>query len=153
MMALDATVRVRGTGTGSDIAVADLITDNLTTVLAQGELIESIHMKRLSPSATWGHYKHCIKPGDFAESLGVVVVDRARENIRVILAGPTRPPIRLESVEELLRQDASDSVAASVKELAIREAVAADFVESADRYATNLHGTVISRAVRDALNP
>ena len=151
MMALDAVVRVRGSGTDRDVAAVDFITDNLTTVLAPGELIVSLHMRRLSPSAKWGHYKQCIKPGDFAESLGVAVVDRAREIFRVVLAGPTRPPIRLRGVEELLQQDVSESLITSVKERAIKEAVAADFVDGTDRYAVNLHGTVISRAVRDAL--
>lgn len=78
MMALDAVVGVRGAGGTREIAAGDFVTDVMTTALAPGELVTSIRIPRLSPSAIWGHYKVVIKPGDFPDSLAVVVRDRER---------------------------------------------------------------------------
>ena len=77
MIALDATIQACGPAGSRQIAAESFITDILSTALAPAEILESIRVMRLSRDARWGHCKICVKPGDFAESLGVVVRDAA----------------------------------------------------------------------------
>ena len=153
MMALGASLGIRGPEGGRSIDAEAFITDPLTTVLERGEILEAIRVPRLSGAARWGHYKFCVKPGDFAESLAVVVRDPDRGHCRAALAGPTHAPILLEGVADLVA-DAdgwSDTLAAEIKRAA-GSAIATGFADPDDRYAMNLHATVIVRAAREALS-
>ena len=152
MIALDATLDVHNANGGRAIAAGDFITDPLTTVLERGEVLAALRIPRLSATATWGHSKMCVKPGDFAQSLVVVVVDRARDHVRAVLAGPTRPPIRLARTPGAIAgaDGWSDSLAGEIKAAALADIRDAAFVDD-DPYALNLHGTIAVRAAREAL--
>lgn len=153
MMALDAVIRIGDGDGGREVAAGAFITDFLTTVLEPGEIVTSIRIPRLSADATWGHYKVCVKPGDFADSLGVVVIDRARERCRAVLAGPTRPPIHLDGVAKLIAEADgwSDTLAGAIKDAARADIREAAFVDEDDDYAIGLHATVAVRSAREAL--
>ena len=152
MMALDASIRVHNAAGDNETAVSEFITGNLTTVLKQGDIIRSIRIPRLSPDARWGHCKICVKPGDFAESLCVVVLDPPRH--RAVLAGPANPPLRLPGVEEMIAgaDGWSSALAEGLREKAGEEIRQNGFVEQDDGYAINLHGTAVARAAREAMN-
>ena len=152
MMALDAVITVRGTGGARELAARELVTGVMTTVLEPGEIVASIRIPRIAPEATWGHYKVCVKPGDFAESLGVVVRDRGR--CRAVIAGPSNPPAYLDRVARLIeRADGwSDALQDEIKQAAGADIRDAAFCDESDRYATNLHRTAITRAARQALS-
>ncbi len=154
MMALGATLRIRGPDGGRSIDADRFIVDPLTTVLERGEVVEAIRVPRLSASARWGHCKICIKPGDFAESLAVVVRDPDRSHCRAALAGPTHAPVLLDGVASLIAEADgwSDDLAGAVREAASDGIAAAGFAEPGDRYAVNLHATALARAAREALS-
>jgi len=154
MMALDATIQIRGPGGNREIAASDLATDVMTTVLEPGEILASIRIPRLSDGATWRHYKVCIKPGDFAESLAVIVRDRDGKHCRAVVAGPTRPPVYLDGVSTLIEaaDGWSDSLQKEIKEAAGADIHAAAFCDETDRYASNLHRTAVVRAAKEALS-
>lgn len=154
MIALDAVLRARGPSGSREIPATDFITDIMTTALAPGEILEAIRVPRLSGDATWGHYKVCVKPGDFADSLGVVVRDRTRKFCRAVLAGPSRAPARLDGVAGLIESADgwSDALAGRIKDAATADIAATAFCDADDRYAINLHRTVITRAAREALS-
>ncbi len=154
MIALDAAIQVRGPSGSRQIPAAAFITDILSTVLEPGEILESVRVPRLSGDATWGHYKVCVKPGDFADSLGVVVRDPARGVCRAVIAGPTRAPARLESVAGLIESAPgwSEDLAERIREAASADIAALSFCDPDDRYAVNLHRTAIARAAREALS-
>ena len=153
MMALGASLGIRGPEGGRSVDAEAFITDPLTTVLERGEILEAIRVPRLSDAASWGHYKLCVKPGDFAESLAVVVRDPDRGHCRAALAGPTHAPIMLDGVARLVAgaDGWSDALAAEIKRAA-GDAIAAGFADPDDRYAMNLHATVTVRAAREALS-
>ncbi len=154
MMALDAVMGVRGGGGAREVAAGELATGVMTTTLAPGEIVASIRIPRLSAEATWGHNKICAKPGDFAESLGVVVRDHGRGRCRAVIAGPSSPPTYLDGVARLI-EDAdgwSEGLGDEIKEAADADIRLASFCDESDRYATNLHRTVITRAAREALS-
>lgn len=154
MMALGASLGIRGQEGGRSVAADAFITDPLTTVLEPGEIVEAIRVPRLSGGASWGHCKLCVKPGDFAESLAVVVRDPDRDHCRVALAGPTHAPILLEEAAGLIAgaDGWSDALAGEIKDAAGREIAAAGFADTGDRYAMNVHSTVTVRAAREALS-
>ena len=136
------------------MAASDIATDVMTTVLEPSEVLSSIRIPRLSDSATWGHYKVCIKPGDFADSLAVVVLDRKRERCRAVIAGRTSPPAHLDGVAQLVESASgwSGSLQDEIKETTDADFRAASFGDETDRYATNLHRTAIIRAAKEALS-
>ena len=152
MMALDASIRIHNNAGDSETAASEFITDNLTTVLKQGDIVRSVRIPRLSPDARWGHCKICVKPGDFAESLCVVVLDPPRH--RAVLAGPASPPLRLPGVEEVIAGAGawSSALAENLRTKAREEVRQNGFVEQNDDYAIGLHGTAVLRAVREAMN-
>ena len=154
MMALGASLGIRGPEGGRSVEADAFIADPLTTVLERGEIVEAIRVPRLSPGASWGHCKLCVKPGDFAESLAVVVRDPDRGHCRVALAGPTHAPILLEEVAGLVAgaDGWSDALAGEIKDAAGREIAAAGFADADDRYVVNVHSTVTVRAAREALS-
>ena len=153
MLALDATIGARGAGGGREIAAADFFAGPFATALAPDEILEWVRVPRLSAGARWGHCKVCVKPGDFAESLAVVVLDGARGVRRAALAGPDRPPLRLDAAAEALAgaQGWSEALDARVRAAADEEIRAAGFCDPGDRYAANLHRTAVARAARQAL--
>ena len=151
MIALGASLDVSGGGGDREFEAEELITGSLTTVLGRDEIIRSIRIPRLSPDARWGHYKVCVKPGDFAESLAVVVHDPARDFRRVVVAGPSSPPVRVAAVEEILAGGAGPASGDRVRAETVRALVAAGFVEEDDRYAARLHGAVVARAMDRAV--
>ena len=155
MIALGATLVVHNGDGGREVAAGEFITDPLTTVLEPSEVLAAIRIPRISGDATWGHYKVCVKPGDFAQSLGVVVIDRARGHVRAVQAGPTSPPLQLGRVAEMLANTDGwhDSLADEIKSAATADIRDAGFVDDSDSYALNLHRTVAVRAAREALTP
>lgn len=153
MMALGASLGIRGPEGGRTVDAEDFITDPLTTILETGEIVEAIRVPRLSDSACWGHYKLCVKPGDFAESLAVVVRDPNRDHCRAALAGPTHAPILLDEVAGLIAgaDGWSEALAGEIKRAAT-DRIAAGFADPGDRYAMNVHATATVRAAREALS-
>jgi len=154
MMALDALIEIRGPGGTRKIAASNLATDVMTTVIEPGEILTSIRIPRLSSSASWGHYKICVKPGDFSESLAVIVRDRKRGCSRAVIAGRANPPIYLNGVAGVIMNAGgwSDALGAEIKEVAGADLHDASFGDPADRYANNLHRTAILRAAKEALS-
>ena len=154
MMALGASLGIRGPEGGRSVDADAFITDPLTTVLEPGEIVEAIRIPRLSAAARWGHYKLCVKPGDFAESLAVVVRDPDRDRCRAALAGPTHAPILLDGVAGLIggADGWSEALAGAIKDAARGEIAAAGFADPEDRYAMNVQATVTVRAAREAFS-
>jgi carbon-monoxide dehydrogenase medium subunit len=154
MMALDAVIGIRGAGGARDIAVGDFITDVMTTALVPGEILASIRIPRLSPGASWGHYKVVIKPGDFSDSLAVVVRDRERGRCRVVVAGRTDPAVYLNGVARLIEDadDWSDALGGQIKDAVDADVADAGFGDGSDRYLSSLHRTSVFRAAREALS-
>jgi carbon-monoxide dehydrogenase medium subunit len=58
-------------------------------------MIEAIRIPRAVSGLRWGHHKIAAKPGDFAESLAVVVIDKNGTGARAVLAGHSQTPLLL----------------------------------------------------------
>jgi carbon-monoxide dehydrogenase medium subunit len=95
MIALGAELDIASARGRRRITAADLVTGVLATVLEPDEMIEAIRIPRAPSELRWGHYKIAAKPGDFAESLAVVVVRKNGAGARAVLAGRSQTPLLL----------------------------------------------------------
>ena len=105
LLALDATVTVRGAGGERTIPVADLWQDYLTTSLAPDEVITAIDV----PSAEgfgWGYEKFTRRAEDWAMA-GVVALVKASggtcEDVRIGLTHMASTALRATAAEDALR--------------------------------------------------
>ena len=143
LLALGATIRVRGRGCGGarSIAAAQMIVGALQTALAPGEIIEAIEIP--TGATRLVHYKTCRKPGDFAES--ITCIARHGETTRVVISGHGQIP--------MLLTEAAKAVPAR-DEAALRQAVAADLGArgaALTDYHRQLHVAGVVRAAREFL--
>jgi aerobic carbon-monoxide dehydrogenase medium subunit len=90
---IDARAVVWGSQGGRSVPVADLMVSSFTTVLQVDELIQSIHVPKLSSSARWGFYKFSQKAGEFAHVIGGVVFDPERNLFRAVIGAIETSPI------------------------------------------------------------
>ncbi|HXP30732.1 MAG TPA: FAD binding domain-containing protein [Stellaceae bacterium] len=153
MMALGAELDIRGAHGTRRLAASQLIAAPLMTTLARDEAIVSIQVPMLGGKARWGHVKFCRKPGDFAESLAVVVIDAARDAARVVLASRTGVPAHLFATEQCLRSrgkaggDAWSAIAAAIEQDVEEHALRGHW----SGYDRSLHRATLTRAVKEAL--
>lgn len=152
LAALAAEARVVGPGGRRALACSEFATGIYQTQLADEEIIESVHIARLSAGARWGYLKLSRKSGEFANALAVAVTDPARGHCRVVLGAANGPPLLLAEAARALAE-ASHSGGRSDPEI-FRCAVAADLDRAADRhfddFQRNLHGVAATRAMQQA---
>jgi carbon-monoxide dehydrogenase medium subunit len=99
--ALGAKVRLRSVEGTRDLAVEDFITGALETALHRGEILESVRMPDMRPSARWGYMKACRKPGEFAHAIAAVLIDPDAETSRVVIGAIESAPIVLRDAASL----------------------------------------------------
>jgi aerobic carbon-monoxide dehydrogenase medium subunit len=143
MAALAAQVILRGPGGERSVDAVDFATGVYETVRGADEIIESVHIPKLSPRARWGYAKFCRKSGEFANSIAAAVRDPDRDYARVVLGAVNGPPIVLQRTSSLLRAgnggDCQQAIAEDLRGL--------DF----DDFQASLHAAMASRAVRQVL--
>lgn len=87
-------VLLRG-GVKRVIPLETFFTGPLATVLAGGEVIVGVRVRKRSAAARWGYWKFCIKAGDFAKASAAVLIDSARGETRVLIGAIERAPALL----------------------------------------------------------
>jgi carbon-monoxide dehydrogenase medium subunit len=85
LMAIVASVTTSGPRGDRTIPVEAFILGAFETDLAPDEIIVSVFVPRLSPSARWGYVKSCRKVGEFAESMCAVLNDPDRGICRLVI--------------------------------------------------------------------
>jgi carbon-monoxide dehydrogenase medium subunit len=145
MIALDALLELQGANGKHRVGVADFVTGALETVIGQGELVTRVLVPRLSQSGRWGHAKYARKPGDFAESMAVAVVDPQRGSSRVVLGRRSELPARMARTSELLAGKQAEHRAETLH-AAIEADLKSAQVPQAD---WTMHRAILLRGVRD----
>jgi carbon-monoxide dehydrogenase medium subunit len=148
MIALGATLHVRSARAARTIAASELITGALTTCLASDELIESIRIPRFDRAARAGYHKISLKPGDFAESLAVIVVDPQRSEIRAMLSGNGLSPRAMTVTADVLSAGTDGDRTTAIRR-AVREDLTAKGFAEPSSYETALHYASMVRAARE----
>jgi carbon-monoxide dehydrogenase medium subunit len=152
MLALGAEIEAVSERGRRSIPAAEFVTGILSTALQPEEVIAAVRIPRLAAGARWGHCKFSCKPGDFGESIAVIVIDPARRTARAVLAGHGQPPVLMREtagvVAGLAIWSPGDAPAVKNAVLADLEAVGAD--KTLSRYELALHQASMSRAAREA---
>jgi len=153
MIALGAEVHIASVRSRRRVAAADFATGVLATVLEPDEMIVAIRIPRAASEMRWGHYKIAAKPGDFAESLAVVVIHKNGTGARAVLAGRSQTPLLLSETGRTItgiRAWSSDQHSVIAKALdsdLARQGVNAG-LSPEDRA---IHLASVSRAAREAI--
>jgi aerobic carbon-monoxide dehydrogenase medium subunit len=94
LVALDATMLLRGPGGPRSLRASDFIQGAFRTALLPGEIMLAIRVPRLPPDAHWAYEKACRKPGDFAHAMAAVLLSGERRC--VVIGALGGKPLRLE---------------------------------------------------------
>jgi carbon-monoxide dehydrogenase medium subunit len=145
MIALNASVELESANGRRKVEISDFVTGALETVIGRGQLIRCVRVPRLSSGARWGLAKYARKPGDFAESMAVAVVDPERGSSRIVLGRRSELPFLMQRTGELL---AGKQAAPPVANLhpAIDEDLKSARVGEAD---WTMHRAILLRGIRD----
>lgn len=142
LAAVGATVRIVGPAGERRIPVENLMTSVFESDLNPGELVESIHIPRLSPDARWGHYKITRKTGEFAHAMAVVLKDPARNVCRLVVGAIEAKPIVIGDASDYF--DGSGHVRTDrIEQLFVQAGLT-------DPLANQIHMTALLRAVERA---
>jgi carbon-monoxide dehydrogenase medium subunit len=82
---LGAIAVIAGASGRREVPVEQFMTGAFSTVLEDDEVLLGIRVPKLSDTARWGHYKFCRKPGEFAEAMAALVIDRERNVCRAVI--------------------------------------------------------------------
>jgi len=146
--ALGARLRLRSAGGSRDLAIEEFITGALESALREGEIVETVRVPVLRPSARWGYVKACRKPGEFAHAIAAVMIDPELGTARVVIGAIAAAPIVLGDAAALFGGRVTGDFKQSFDaHLADALLVKAGVSNAADRH---IHVAVLRRAIDEA---
>ena len=146
--ALGAKIRLRGASGVRDLAIEDFITGALESALQPGEIVETIRVPVMLPSARWGYFKACRKPGEFAHAIAAVLVDPEAASARVVVGAIDAKPIVIGDAASLFGgRIAGDFRQQFDARLADQLLAKAGLANPADRH---IHVAALRRAIDEA---
>ncbi len=141
LTALDATLTIQRAGGISTVPMTAFMTGAFATALGEAAMLTAIAIPKLSDRARWGYYKICRKPGEFADAIGAVVLDPARNYRRVVMGAVGGAPVLLKRVAAGLPFDGAPTLTRADIERA------APAMDAVDR---QLHVVAVERALAQA---
>lgn len=145
LVALEARLVVAGPGNQRTVAAADFVIGSYLTDLAENEMIESIVVPRRAPTERWGHYKVARKTGEYAESMAIALIDKARGTARVVVGATDGAPLVLDRAGRAFLDGQRDAALHAV----IRDELMASGRQFFAARLT-MHTTVAVRGLKDA---
>lgn len=146
LLALGAVAVIQGAGGERTMPLGDFQIGAFTVALEPDEVILGFSIPELSDEARWGYYKVCRKPGEFADSIGALVIDPARSFARLVLGATDGAPLLLPvAIADKIASSGADNFDIAAARAVLNEA-GAKFEE----YETQIHGAALSRAVKGA---
>lgn len=111
LMVHEAVVRVRGPHGTREVPVTDLFTGFFETVLADGEIVEAVHVPPVPDGLRTGYLKFLPRTKDdyptVAVAAGVAVRDGRVTDARLAVAGGASTPVRCRAAEAVLIGEAA----------------------------------------------
>jgi carbon-monoxide dehydrogenase medium subunit len=148
LAALEARVTLQSLAGKRHLAIEAFVTGPLETMLRPGEIVASIRVPVMRPSARWGYVKACRKPGEFAHAIAAVLIDPETAASRAVIGAVDAAPIVLSDAAALFGGRVTcdfgrhfDARAADA--LLLRAGIA-------DAVSRHIHVAVLGRAVREA---
>jgi len=151
LAALGAEAIMRGPAGQRQLPVERFMAGVFEAALAPDELLEAIHVPRLSPQRRWGFYKFCRKAGEFAHAIGAVLFDPERAVCRVVIGATESTPIVVPDAASLFGGRPEDGLA-----LTYDSTLAATLLDDKgmrDPFEQQVHVATLERAVRLASRP
>ena len=145
LVALEAKLVVAGPGNRRTVAAADFVVGSYLTDLAENEMIEAIVVPRRAPTERWGHYKVARKTGEYAESMAIALIDKARGTARVVVGATDGAPLVLDRAGRAFLDGQRDAALHAV----IRDELMASGRQFSAARLT-MHTTVAMRGLKDA---
>jgi len=155
MLALDATLVVRGRDGERRIAATDFFDGPLTTTLAEGEILVRIEVPKAPPGSGSAFIELARRHGDFAlagVAARIVLANGsvARASLAACGAGPG--PVRLSGAEQaLLGSRADEAAIQSAGRAAMREVEPESDLHASAAYRRRIAGVMTARAVARAV--
>lgn len=151
LAALGAEAITRGPAGQRRLPVGQFMTGVFEAALAPNELLEAIHVPRLSLRRRWGFYKFCRKAGEFAHAIGAVLFDPERAVCRVVIGATESTPIVVADAAPLFGGRPEEGLAHTYD-----RALAATLLDdrgTRDPFERQIHLVALERAVHLASGP
>jgi carbon-monoxide dehydrogenase medium subunit len=117
IIALESEVALVGPHGRRAIAGTDFALGPYMTAIKDAELIEAIVVPRRAASERWGHYKVARKTGEYAESMAIALIDKARGKARLVLGATDGAPLVLvKSAREIVAGNTGAGLAAVIRQ-------------------------------------
>lgn len=117
IIALEAEIALVGPNGRRAMSGADFTLGPYMTAIEDAELIEAIIVPRRPPSERWGHYKVARKTGEYAESMAIALIDKARGTARLVVGATDGAPLVLaRSSREIAAGNAGSGLAAVIRQ-------------------------------------
>ena len=152
LLALDAVAVIRGESGLREMPLRDFQVGLMETGLGEYDILLGVRLPVLSPAARWSYQKFCRKTGEFAHSIGAVVIDPEHGIANVVLGAAADKPALLPGVSARLAQGADPGVAGSPAFARLLEQDLEQSLRQApSSYDFHLHKTMVTRAIQEAL--
>jgi aerobic carbon-monoxide dehydrogenase medium subunit len=117
IIALEAEIALFGPNGRRVIPGEDFALGPYMTAIEDAELIEAIVVPRRPATERWGHYKVARKTGEYAESMAIALIDKARGKARLVLGANDGAPLVLEkSAREIVACNTGEGLAAMIRQ-------------------------------------
>jgi carbon-monoxide dehydrogenase medium subunit len=152
ILALDGIAVIHGAEGARQVPLADFQIGLMETCLGETDMLRGVLLPVLTKDARWGYTKFCRKVGEFAHSIGAVVIDRNLGLAHAVLGAAADKPKRLSGVSARLAAGISvDEVSGKAFEALLEQDLADATDHERSSYDFHLHKTIITRAVMEAL--
>lgn len=159
LIALGATVCLRGAQASRTVPLERFYTDDFAVDLEEGELLESVRVPPVPDGYCWGFYKLGPRRAmDFTLLSAAVVVQPGSEpdilnEVTIAMSGVAPTALRLHDAEERLRGRSFGEVTPSVLSEWLQDDIAPeDDAVYSSAYKRHMAGVVLHRALHTALN-
>jgi carbon-monoxide dehydrogenase medium subunit len=102
LIALGADVLLRSKAGARTLPLSQFITGALATALKDGEIVTGVRVPKRESGARWGYWKFVRKQGEFAKASASVLIDRARNETRIVIGAIERAPLAVPDPHALL---------------------------------------------------
>ena len=107
-VALEARMHVHGPDGDRVIPAEDFVLGPYFTALGEADVLTAIEVPRRPATERWGVCKVSVKVGEYAESLAIALLDRARGSARVVVGATDGAPLVLTRTAQALLAGAAD---------------------------------------------
>jgi len=152
LLALGAVAVIKRPGGDVQIPLENFQLGLMETCLGEADLLMGVLLPQLSTSARWSYVKFCHKVGEFAHSIGAVVLDTTQGLANAVLGAAGDKPVLLPRLSAKLSQGMRLSELTTDAFTALLEQdIAEQTSHDKSSYDFHLHKTMITRAVTEAL--